>query len=133
MPTYHAKCDQCGEGMTYVQRIADHDKTPPCPLCQSATKQVILSAPASYVKGAFQPFKSHVDGSEVRSERELRAHNDRNNVVNLNDGYSDQDLKTLRNRDLSVKPDVRDIKADLGAAYQAVSEGYKPTIGESDE
>jgi len=80
--------------------------------------------------GNFDAFKSTVDCSIIRSERELREHNKRNNVISLADGYT---TEQLINHKGIPKEEPRNVKVELAEAYKACKEGYKPTVArESD-
>jgi len=89
--------------------------------------KVILSAPAAYVTGSeFRAFRSCLDGTPITSPATLAEHNRRNNVVNLNEGYSDEDIKNFSNRDFTIAPDKEEIKRDTLAAIDDCKQGYKP-------
>lgn len=85
-----------------------------------------------FVKGNDSAFRSPVDGSIINSQRALREHNARNNVVNLHDGYDEATIVAgaFGNKGVAnVKPDPKDIAKDIYEAYQRVDNGYKPVIG----
>ena len=126
MPSYNSICDNCGAVHEYIRRIAFCMDTPSC--CGAPTRKIILHAPVGVVFGRFDPFKSPVDGSLIRSPRELSEHNKRNGVVSLADGYSEERL--IKGDYGGVpKVDKRDIKHDVSLAVQMVNNGYKPEVG----
>jgi predicted nucleic acid-binding Zn ribbon protein len=125
MPTYNARCNNCETVYEYVCPVAERYDTPECE-CGGIVQVVILKAPQGFVKGNFDRFRSPVDGSIIGTERDLRNHNARNNVVNIHDGYDEATV--LRGE--YVKPpkkDKRDVAQDVYDAYQHVdTTGYKP-------
>lgn len=135
MPTYQAECNVCRHQFEYRCSVSRCMETPACPSCNAGdTKKVILSAPLSFVTGKFEAFVSPVDGSVIRNKRELLAHNDRNQVVNIHDGY---DEATVLAGNYS-KPDTgtrckKDVEGDVQSAIRDLQAGYKPTKIEYDE
>jgi hypothetical protein len=92
-------------------------------------KKVILKAPQGFVKGNFDRFRSPVDGSIISTERDLRNHNARNNVVNIHDGYDEATVMRGEYVKPTAGPDKKDIAKDIYESYQRVDSGYKPIIG----
>jgi len=86
--------------------------------------KVILSAPRGFVKGNFEPFRSTVDGSVLRTQRDVAEHNKRNNVVCLGDGYDDA---TVRSGNYGKKAEVKDVDKDIKDSIRMLEQGYKPT------
>lgn len=127
MPTYQAECPVCSARQEYVCRVDERDITPSCK-CGAKTERRIFSAPTGYVSGKFEAFVSTVDGTLIRNARELKEHNVRNNVVNLNEGYSEEKVKSGDFGTKPVVPDKTDIVKDIVESVKAVSAGYKPTI-----
>lgn len=126
MPTYQAECLACGNQFEYASSIHRCLDVPHCPLCQKTARKVILSAPLGFVTGKFDAFVSPVDGSVIRNQRELQNHNERNGVVNIQDGYSED--KVLKG-DFSVKEeklDPNERKRDIAEAIHDLEHGYKP-------
>lgn len=128
---YEAACMSCDAGFDYLASLANYQRVPPCPLCGGQARKVITSAPLGHVKGKFEPFRSHVDGTPITCQRDLDEHNKRNNVVLLNDGYTDEEIKNLRPKKAGV--DKKDLAEDMGAAIKAVTNGYRPTVQVHDE
>lgn len=132
MPLYQARCPQCGSYAEYRRSIDERMDTPVCD-CGSRMDKVIYTAPTGVVTGKFEPFVSMVDGTLIRNNRELQEHNRRNNVVNLNDGFSEE---KVRAGDLGQKPatlDKSERVADIQEAIHKVSNGYKPKVEVDDE
>ena len=127
MPVYEAVCRECGVSADYLRPVSECMNTPGCPTCGEKMKKVILSAPTGFVTGKFEPFKSTVDGSLITSQRELQQHNQRNNVVSLADGYTTEELMTIKPKEIE-KSDPKSIAADISEATQMVTAGYKPNI-----
>ena len=127
MPTYQAECPVCSARHEYVCRVDERDITPSCQ-CGAKTERRIFSAPTGYISGKLEAFVSMVDGTLIRNERELKEHNTRNNVANLNDGYSEEAVVAGSFGAKPVVPDKTDIVKDIVESVKAVSAGYKPTI-----
>lgn len=89
--------------------------------------------PGGIVKGKFDAFKSHVDGSVITNRAELEKHNQRNNVVDVrewgNDSYCDLSAKKTREEDyLNDSPrHKKQRKEDIAKAIQKCEQGYTPT------
>lgn len=123
MPTYEAQCESCGQGVEYIRSIGNRNLLPTCPLCGGSTRRIIATAPQGYVTGQFKPFKSTIDGSVITTYAQLREHNRRNDVINLNDMYSEEKILS---GDLVKPPAKEDPKKDVIEALKMVKEGYKP-------
>lgn len=128
---YEAQCMNCEAGFDYIASLKRYMDVPACPLCGGAAKKVITSAPLGHVKGKFDPFRSQLDGSLITTQRDLEEHNRRNNVVLLNDGYTDEELKNLKPKRAEV--DKKELAEELNAAIHAVSNGYRPTVQVHDD
>lgn len=132
MPTYQAECKRCGHQFEYRAMVSRCMETPVCPSCDYAhTKKVILSAPLGFVTGKFDAFVSPVDGSVIRNQRELLAHNDRNQVVNIQDGYDEATVIAGN----YCKPDTTDsgkdvVKESIRESIHDLEQGYKPKKAE---
>lgn len=122
---YEAECQVCHHSYEYYRRISECMDVAPCPLCTGEGKKVILTAPTGHVKGKFEQFRSSVDGTLIRTEKDLREHNRRNGVVNLNEGYTDEELKNYTPPP-PVVPTKEEIAADIVEAIEEVKHGYKP-------
>jgi S-adenosylmethionine synthetase len=121
-PLYEAECE-CGVTCDYLRSIDNCEDTPDCSDCGLKMKKVIRSAPYGYVNNRFDAFKSNVDGSIIKSKRDLNDHNKRNNVISLADGYSDDAIK----KGYATKPtQTNTLKQDIGESIKMVSNGYKP-------
>lgn len=128
MPTYQAQCSECDCQHEYISSVARCLDVPDCPLCGKTSRKVILSAPLGYVTGKFEAFVSMVDGSVVRNDRELKEHNKRNNVVNLQEGFSEEKvLKGDFGQQGTKKVDKKELVKDILEAKHKVEQGYKPT------
>lgn len=132
MPVYQCVCRECEVSAEYLRPVSECMNTPECPTCGERMKKVILSAPMGFVTGKFEPFKSTVDGSLITNQRELQAHNSRNNVVSLADGYTTEELMTIKPKEIE-KSDPKSIAADIAEATQMVKSGYKPNIEVHDD
>lgn len=128
MAKYEARCRVCGVIIDYDRPVSRCLDTPVH--CGQPALKVILSAPQGFVRGRFDTFKSMVDGSLIRTQRELEEHNKRNNVVSLADGYTDDVIA----KGEYVKPPPKDpAKQEVIDAYHMVKQGYKPErINESE-
>lgn len=133
MPIYEALCDRCGALVDYHRRVADALETPECPKCGGQTRKVIMSAPQSFVKGRFEPFKSIVDGSIICTQRDMDEHNKRNGVVCVADGYSDEDVKAGKMGGPKPKLSHKERVSDIQESIHDLQNGYKPNIGAEDE
>ena len=129
MPTYQAQCTACGLITAYTASVSTRTATPLCPSCKNTTQLGIFSAPLGYVKGDFKPFVSPVDGSVINSQNKLKEHNVRNNVVSLNEGYSEE--KVLKG-DIAPKQEEVTSKDEVVEALAKVKQGYKPTCEEAE-
>lgn len=132
MPLYEAQCDKCSAVVDYHRRIADALETPECPRCGGHMTKVILSAPTSFVKGRFEPFKSVVDGSIISSHRDMEEHNKRNGVECVADGYSDEDVKAGKMGGPKPVLDKKELASDIAESIHMLENGYKPPIGAED-
>jgi putative FmdB family regulatory protein len=126
MPVYEAICRDCEVTAEYLRPVAECMHTPSCPTCGEPMHKVILTAAKGFVKGKFEPFKSTVDGSVITCERELRAHNERNNVVSLAEGYTTEELMTVKPKEEVL--DKKELVSDIAEATHKVAQGYKPLI-----
>ena len=130
---YEAECEVCGHGFDYVAAVEDRNNVPLCQMCQGKARKVIRTAPRGHVTGKFEPFVSSVDGTLISNDRQLKEHNRRNGVVNLNDGYSEE--KVISGQ-IGTKPQ-QESKAekakDIIEAIKAVESGYKPKVEVQDE
>lgn len=134
MPTYQAECNACQAQFEYYASVANCLDVPRCGLCQSTARKVILSAPLAFVHGKFEPFQSMIDGTTITTNRELKEHNARNGVMNLNEIYSEREIqegKMLAPK--KVESQAKDIAKDIQESVAKVKAGYKPTIGTEDE
>jgi hypothetical protein len=129
MPTYEALCNHCATVVEYRCAVVDALRPPWCPECKGAMRKVIRTAPKGFVKGKFEPFKSPVDGTVISTERALRDHNARNNVVNIHDGYPEERVIKGDYMGPPPKPDKKDISKDIYEAARMLEQGYKPEIG----
>lgn len=132
MPVYQCVCRECEVSAEYLRSVSECMNTPECPTCGEKMKKVILSAPMGFVTGKFEPFKSTVDGSLITSQRELQAHNSRNNVVSMADGHTTEELMAMK-PPAQDKSDVKSIAADIAEATHMVRNGYIPNVGMSDD
>jgi len=129
MARYDAQCNQCEAQFEFIASVAAYRDVPPCPLCNSTARRVMLSAPRGFVKGKFDAFVSPVDFSVISTERDLAEHNKRNGVVNIQEGYSEE--KVLKG-DFGQKKEennVKEVADDVQQAIHDVTHGYVPTIG----
>lgn len=133
MPTYDAQCCECDAQFIYVSTIADCLKVPNCGLCNGAAKKMIFSAPKGFIKGKFDAFKSIVDGTIINNAAELAEHNRRNGVMNLNDGWSEEAIRSGNIGEKKVEDQKPDVAADMAESIHMLNQGYKPTIGADDD
>ena len=130
---YEAECLECSHQFDYVSSAAECRNVPKCPQCWGEAKKVIRTAPTGVVTGKFDSFTSPVDGSLIRNKRELAEHNRRNGVINLNDAWSEEKIKSGQ---IGEKPqqESKDEKVkDVLEAIHAVENGYKPKVDVQDE
>lgn len=133
MPTYDARCDKCHKPFTYHSTVPNRHCVPACVHCGGDAHKVILTAPKGFVKGNFEAFKSTVDGSIISTERDLRNHNKRNNVVQIGEGYDESKVIAGDFGRKEAKPDKKDIAEDIRKSVQKLQDGYKPAPrGEAD-
>jgi hypothetical protein len=131
MPKYEAVCVECRTGVDYVSSVIDRDNTPVCPDCGRETTRMILTPPKGFVKGNFEAFVSPVDKSVISTDRELREHNKRNNVVNVHEGFDEAKVVAGDFCNDRLKPDKKEIAADIIAAARQIESGYKPPVREA--
>lgn len=125
MPTYTARCINCAADTEYVRTIAERHDTPGCPRCGGETVLTVTTPPRGFVKNRWEPFKSPVDGSIIRTGRELAEHNRRNNVVSMADGHTTEQLMRM---DGKPPGRVKVTRGEVAEAAQLVRNGYKPTV-----
>jgi putative FmdB family regulatory protein len=127
VPTYQARCRECGKDFEYVRTVIRRNDVPECS-CGGGAEKVILSAPIGFVMGRFDSFVSPVDGSVVRTSRELREHNRRNNVLSMSDGY---DEKTILSGKIGKRPELspKERLQDVIESVKRVQQGHKPQRG----
>lgn len=129
MPTYQAQCVACDNQFEYLSTMDKCLDVPECPLCGGQSRKVILSAPVGFVTGKFEAFRSMVDGSLIRNNRELAEHNKRNNVYNLNDAYSEEKVVSGDfGQKGPVKVDKKELANDIVDSVRRLEHGYKPTL-----
>lgn len=86
-----------------------------------------------------EAFKSHVDGTVVTNQKDLEAHNRRNDVIDVrewgNESYCDTSAKKEREARIqgTSKIENRKRKVDFAEAVQKVEQGYKPIIKQQEE
>lgn len=119
---YEAKCPICHYVVEYSRPMRECMNTPDCPHCEMKMLKVIFTPPKGYVRGRWGAFKSTVDGSIIRNERELAEHNRRNNVESMSAGYATEQLMKMRGEQKREKVTA----AEVADAYRAVEAGYKP-------
>ena len=125
---YEAECLKCGHQFDYTSSAADCLNVPPCPQCWGEAKKVIRTAPSGLVTGKFDAFRSPVDGTLIKSKRDLENHNRRNGVVNLNDGWSEEKIRSGQIGEKPQQESKAEKVADVQAAIHAVKNGYKPEV-----
>jgi putative FmdB family regulatory protein len=133
MPIYQAECNACQAQFEYHSSIANCLDVPKCGLCQSSARKVILSAPLGFVHGKFEPFKSMIDGTTITTNRELKEHNVRNGVMNLNEIYTEREILEGKMHERKIESQAKEIVEDIRESVHALNNGYKPTIGTEDE
>lgn len=126
MPVYDSKCRNCGALGQYISVVEERYSLPPCHKCGGERSKIILTAPKGFVKGNFAPFKSTVDGSIIATERDLKEHNRRNNVVNVADGYSDEAVRKGNIVPKKEAVDKKDLANDIGESIHKLKQGYVP-------
>lgn len=133
MPTYDAQCCECDAQFSYVASIADCLNVPNCELCNGVAKKMIFSAPKGFVKGKFEAYKSIVDGTIISTASDLAEHNRRNGVVNLNDGWSEEAIRSGNIGEKKVENHKEDIAGDMAESIHKLNQGYRPTVGADDD
>jgi hypothetical protein len=126
-------CDHCDREMDRICSLASYEDNPAydCPYCGGPTRQIICAPMALVHIGRFEPFKSTVDGSLIRSRRELAEHNKRNHVVNLHDGYDEAAVQKMTKKDYQRPLDeerAKDLNKDIEKAIAQCTDGYKPQL-----
>lgn len=126
---YEAQCGHCDHTFDYVRSVDQRHDVPPCPLCGHEARKTIFTPPQSVALGKFDPYRSPVDGTVIASQRDLEAHNKRNNVALLNDGYSEETIRSgAIQRKADSKLDKKELAHDLAQAKAMVESGYKPQV-----
>jgi hypothetical protein len=77
-----------------------------------------------------------VDGSIITTARELAAHNSRNHVVNLHDGYDEKAVQSFTQRAWNQTPETerhKDLAKDMEKAVEKLEAGYTPAPKEYTE
>ena len=133
MPVYECDCEPCGVKGEYLRDHKNCYDTPPCPECGDKMRKVIRTPPKGYIAGNFDAFKSHVDGSVITNSRELAAHNERNGVVSMSEGYTTEQLLSDDFGKKREESHVEDVKSDMIEAYKMTRDGYKPKMEIYDE
>jgi putative FmdB family regulatory protein len=130
MPTYESQCLACKHEYDYIATVKRCLEVPVCPVCGGDGVKVIRKAPRGFVTGKFEPFVSTVDGTLIANQRQLREHNTRNGVVNLNDGYSEEKILAgdLAPPKANKQQEMADLQKDIGESIQMVNAGYRPEI-----
>lgn len=121
MPTYTAKCDDCGTVRDYVSKVDQRDNTPAC--CgQAMTRQ--LTAPMVQVPGGsdFPNYTCPMTGEVVQSMRRRQYLMDQQNVVDSRDLYDSWKAKIKRD-----KQEKADLKAHMDSIPQAVKDAVAAT------
>lgn len=126
MPTYEYLCKSCGADYEIVRPIAEAYDVPVCDECGALTYKVIHTAPKGFVKGNFDAFRSSVDGSLIRTTRELQEHNKRNNVVNLHDGFDEKAIMEGKITPSKQKLNKKELASDIAESIHKVQSGYSP-------
>lgn len=129
---YDGECMSCGKQFVYTRSVAQCMDVPPCPACGHESRKVILTAPTGIVTGKFEAFRSNLDGSLIRNQRELEDHNRRNNVRLLGEGYTNEQILKGEMGQKKAKPDKKEIAKDLIDSISAVKAGYKPKVQVAD-
>ena len=129
MPVYEAYCQDCEIAAEYLRTVDECLNTPACVSCGEKMKKVILSAPKGFTRGDMQAFKSHVDGTMITNRKELEAHNARNNVVCMSEGFSEEKILAGDFGKKEHKLSEHERKQDIHDAIQAVKAGHRPLIG----
>ena len=124
---YEAQCVECDNEFEYVRSVDQRHDVPDCPRCQGLAVKTIRTGPATATNN-FAPYRSPVDGSIISSKRDLEAHNKRNNVALLNDGYSEESIRAGDIKRKSATLDKNELAADLAQAKAMVESGYKPQV-----
>jgi putative FmdB family regulatory protein len=125
MPIYQAECIECGKIHEYTRSVAHYLDTPVCPCCGGESRKVIHTAPMGYVAGKFEPFRSQVDGSIIRTQKDLENHNKRNGVVNLGDGYNEEEIKNFQ-PPKQYEPTKEELAKEVAESIEMLNCGYKP-------
>jgi putative FmdB family regulatory protein len=133
MPTYEAKCGPCNAQVEYFRTIANRNTLPTCPLCGGTTHRIVATAPLTLIPESFKAFKSTVDGSIIENYKQLKEHNRRNDVINLNEAYSEDTIQNGDYYELGGQDFKDDPKKDVEEAIKMVKEGYKPQCEEYTE
>lgn len=125
---YQAECLECGHGHEYSRSVANCMDVPVCPVCGHESKKVIRTAPTGFVSGKFEQYRSQVDGTLIRTQKDLAEHNRRNGVVLLNEGYSEEAIRSgkLGQQKPPVVVKREEVIQDMQEAIHDLENGYKP-------
>lgn len=125
---YEAECVDCGKIHEYSRPVAHYLDTPVCPCCGGESRKVIRTAPTGFVSGKFEQYRSQVDGTLIRTQKDLAEHNRRNGVVLLNEGYSEEAIRSgkLGQQKPPVVVKREEVIQDMQEAIHDLENGYKP-------
>lgn len=129
---YEAQCTECDKYHLYHAKLENCDDVPVCPACGAESRKVFFTAPTSFVKGRFEAYKSQVDGTIIRSHKDLEEHNKRNGVVLLNDGYSEETISSGSMARKQEELKKEDLITDMQEAIHDLENGYKPEKQDAD-
>lgn len=126
---YEGCCSAKGFERVCSLAAYEADSSFSCPECGKPLNRVITAPRYLNNTKPFEAFISPVDRTVINSQRELREHNKRNNVVNTHDGYDEKAILGFTKKDWQKPLDDErraDLQEDMKLAVQRLEHGYKP-------
>lgn len=116
----------------YCQKVSDvSEDAIDCPQCGNTNKLTPwITAPSSFMRGKFEPFRSTVDGTIIDSHRSMQEHNKRNDVVCVADGYTNEQVLSgnYNKPPKEEKVNKQDLANDIGESIMKLNNGYRPEV-----
>lgn len=121
----------CGNRMFVTRAKTETGSYPVCGTCGARLEARRVTMARNTRVSRFEPFVSPVDGSVITSRRELADHNARNNVVNVHEGYTEEQYKNKVNEDLygAVNKEIqKDVDNDIKQSINMLNNGHVPEV-----
>lgn len=127
----------CCDKPRFVQIVrTENGAYPKCSACGARLVATKVRRAKHSRSSHFEPFVSPVDGSVITTKRELNDHNQRNQVVNVHEGYDEATYFDMVNRDHFApleKERKKDLDKDIEQCVNMLSNGYVPTTAPESE